>query len=300
MTLGPSAPAPAGARPQLLVSATPDGTVGLYASGDGRAFTAIDAGPAAAGAGPATRVAVSCRGRGTASVDLVAWSRRPAAEPVPTTMPTTAIVWFRRDLRVHDHPALAEACREFDRVVPLFVLDDRLLRGRFRSLNRTAWMLGCLEALDGELRRPAGAWWSAAAPRAPRSAASPRDGAGAVEVSDDVTGFARARDDEVEAALARDDVELRRRPGLYIADLPEITTKQGRPYTVFTPFLRTWRAQERRPIERAPAAIELPRIAAGRLPSLKALGFGARPPQLEDSPAPGEAAAKRAAQGWLR
>ena len=85
-------------------------------------------------------------------------------------MPTTAIVWFRRDLRVHDHPALAEACREFDRVVPLFVFDDRLLRGRFRSLNRTAWMLGCLEALDGELRGAAGAWWSATAPRARRSA----------------------------------------------------------------------------------------------------------------------------------
>ncbi|MEP6952544.1 MAG: glycoside hydrolase family 43 protein [Solirubrobacteraceae bacterium] len=71
VTLGPSAPAPAGARPQLLVSATPDGTVGIYASGDGRAFTAVDAGPAAAGAGPPTRVALSCRGRGSAGMDLV-------------------------------------------------------------------------------------------------------------------------------------------------------------------------------------------------------------------------------------
>jgi hypothetical protein len=71
LTLGPSAPAPAGPHPQLLVSATPDGAVGLYASGDGRSFTAIDAGPAAAGAGPPTRVAVTCRGRGSAGVELV-------------------------------------------------------------------------------------------------------------------------------------------------------------------------------------------------------------------------------------
>ena len=70
-TLGPAVPMPAGDRPQLLVSATPDGTIGLYASGDGRAFTAVDAGPAGAGAGPATRVAVSCRGHGSAAVDLV-------------------------------------------------------------------------------------------------------------------------------------------------------------------------------------------------------------------------------------
>ncbi len=42
-------------------------------------------------------------------------------------MPSTAIVWFRRDLRVHDHPALTAAAGSADRVVPAFVLDERLL-----------------------------------------------------------------------------------------------------------------------------------------------------------------------------
>jgi xylan 1,4-beta-xylosidase len=71
LTFGPKAPAPAGPRPELLVSATPDGTVGLYVSGDGRSFAPIDAGPAAAGGGPPTRVALSCRGRGSAGVALL-------------------------------------------------------------------------------------------------------------------------------------------------------------------------------------------------------------------------------------
>ena len=31
---------------------------------------------------------------------------RPAAGPVSPAMTDTAIVWFRRDLRIHDHPAL--------------------------------------------------------------------------------------------------------------------------------------------------------------------------------------------------
>ncbi|WP_192579714.1 FAD-binding domain-containing protein [Micromonospora sp. AMSO31t] len=35
----------------------------------------------------------------------------------------TAVVLLTRDLRVHDHPALASACSAFDRVVPLYVLD---------------------------------------------------------------------------------------------------------------------------------------------------------------------------------
>jgi deoxyribodipyrimidine photolyase len=71
-------------------------------------------------------------------------------------MTTTAIVWYRRDLRVHDHPALRAALDGFDRVVPAFVLDDALLRGRYASGSRTAFMLGCLRALDGELRARGG------------------------------------------------------------------------------------------------------------------------------------------------
>ena len=39
----------------------------------------------------------------------------------------TTVVLFTRDLRVHDHPALAEAAAISERVVPLFVLDDSLL-----------------------------------------------------------------------------------------------------------------------------------------------------------------------------
>src|SRR3954451_22510483 len=62
---------------------------------------------------------------------------------------TTAIVWFRRDLRVHDHPALARAAAEYDRVIPLFVLDPALAG---LSDARTAFMHACLHALDGELR----------------------------------------------------------------------------------------------------------------------------------------------------
>jgi hypothetical protein len=43
---------------------------------------------------------------------------------------STAIVWFRRDLRVHDHPALCAALEQADGAVPCFCFDDRLLHGR--------------------------------------------------------------------------------------------------------------------------------------------------------------------------
>src|SRR3954452_11157194 len=80
-------------------------------------------------------------------------SRRTS--PVHPGMPETALVWFRRDLRVHDHPPLRAALEAHERIVPVFVLDDRLLHGRFASGSRMRFLLESLhdlrEALEGKL-----------------------------------------------------------------------------------------------------------------------------------------------------
>ena len=64
----------------------------------------------------------------------------------------TGIVWFRRDLRLRDHPALRAALDRHDRVVPVFCFDDRLLHGRHASGSRTQFLLECLAELDDDLR----------------------------------------------------------------------------------------------------------------------------------------------------
>src|SRR3954452_12927882 len=74
-------------------------------------------------------------------------SLRPRSVRISPSMTTTALLWYRRDLRVVDHPGLTFAVREYDRVVPVFVFDDALLHGRFASTPRTAFMLGCLRDL---------------------------------------------------------------------------------------------------------------------------------------------------------
>ena len=61
----------------------------------------------------------------------------------PTAV-TTSVVWFRRDLRLHDHPALTAAQSDGARIAPLFVLDERLQAGRFRSANRLWFMRGAI------------------------------------------------------------------------------------------------------------------------------------------------------------
>ena len=51
-------------------------------------------------------------------------ARRATADP--GRLMDAAIVLFTRDLRVHDNPALADACARARRVVPLFVVDPAL------------------------------------------------------------------------------------------------------------------------------------------------------------------------------
>ena len=65
-------------------------------------------------------------------------------------MPTTAVMWFRRDLRLADNPALLDAC-DSDGVLPLFVLDPALWGPA--GISRRWYLSQSLRALDASLRQ---------------------------------------------------------------------------------------------------------------------------------------------------
>ena len=62
------------------------------------------------------------------------------------------IWWIRRDLRLEDNTALAAALTNAAEVIPVFVLDDKLLSSPRVQGPRIAWMLDGLHALDTNLR----------------------------------------------------------------------------------------------------------------------------------------------------
>ena len=65
---------------------------------------------------------------------------------------TAVIWWMRRDLRLHDNFALQAALAHGEPVVPIFVLDPRLLQASDVSDKRVAFLFGGLKALDADLR----------------------------------------------------------------------------------------------------------------------------------------------------
>ena len=63
------------------------------------------------------------------------------------------IVWFKRDLRVHDHRPLADAAASGERLICLYVLEPELWSLPEHSGRQYAFLRECLESLDASLRR---------------------------------------------------------------------------------------------------------------------------------------------------
>ena len=168
-------------------------------------------------------------------------------------MPTTAIVWFRRDLRVHDHPALTAALERADVVVPLFVFDEPLLAGRWASANRAWFMRESVVALAKALEvRGAALRIATGRPTDVVPALARELGAIDVFVTRDAAPYGRRRDRAVANALAADDVTLHAKRGLYVHEPHEVVKADGGPFTVFSPFRRAWQALDRRSLLPAP------------------------------------------------
>ncbi len=183
-------------------------------------------------------------------------------------MSSTAIVWFRRDLRVHDHPALTAAARGAERVVPAFVLDERLLGGRFPSAAREWFLFETLRELRAALRERGGDLIvRRGAPERELPALAAETGAEAVHFASDVSPFAMARDQRVAAALRDAGVQPVRHPGNFVADVGVPRTSGGKPFAVFSPFWRAWERLPRREVHAAPRKLRLPSgLRVGAIP----------------------------------
>ena len=150
------------------------------------------------------------------------------------TRPTT-VVWFRRDLRPDDHPALAAAAGDGP-VVPLFVVDDALVARA--GPNRRRFLAGALRALDRDLG--GGLVLRRGDPRRVVPAVAAEAGAAEVVVTADAGPTGRSRDLAVARALADDGRGLRAVGSPYAVTPGTLRSGTGRSYQVFTAFHRAW------------------------------------------------------------
>jgi deoxyribodipyrimidine photo-lyase len=149
------------------------------------------------------------------------------------------VLWFRRDLRLTDHPALAEAAAQGP-ITALFVLDDVLLRTAGEP--RLAYLLRTLRALDEQLRAQGGALTvRAGRPEHVVPAVVDEAKATAVHITADFAPYGTTRDQRVASALGA--VPLLATGSPYAVAPGRLLKSDGRAYQVFTPFYRAWLAR---------------------------------------------------------
>ncbi len=160
----------------------------------------------------------------------------------------TRVVWFRRDLRTTDHPALAAAAADGARVVPLFVHDPALADvGHVRAGRLAASLSALHERTQGALVVRRGD------PARVVAQVAEEAGADQVHVSAETTPFGRRRDTRVQHALDASGVRWVATGSPYAVTPGRVLNRAGEPYRVFTPFARAWREHGwRRPAEVGP------------------------------------------------
>jgi deoxyribodipyrimidine photo-lyase len=212
---------------------------------------------------------------------------------------STTVVLFTRDLRVHDNPALHTAVARSTHVVPVFVLDDALLR-RVGAPNRIAFLLDALADLRVSLAaRGSGLVIRRGDLIAEVLRIAVEAGADRIHISEDVSGFARRRERRLERAARERGIAVEGFQGVTVVPPGDLSPGgSDRPYRVFTPYWRRWRVAPKRVILEAPASI--PRVGTldeGVLPGVRDLTRGTA---VSGLPRGGESEGRARLARWLR
>ncbi len=190
------------------------------------------------------------------------------------------IHWFRRDLRIADNTALHEAYKRSEVLLPLFILDDSMLN----SPDRGAVSLHCLlQSLQTLRQNLAGLGF----PLIVRSG-NPEQvlpdlcrelKPDAVFCNREYEPNARKRDTRLFNLLNERGVGFEIFKDAVVWEELEVATLQGKPYTVFTPYSKSWKthpippprptlghAQKRLPTSLATLILDNPEVPSLRSP----------------------------------
>ncbi len=177
----------------------------------------------------------------------------------------TVIHWFRRDLRVSDNVALSEAARRAETIIPVFIFEDALRTGPDVGAARLAFRLQSVESLQKnllELGHKLLIRCGKSEEILPQLCR--QTGAQAVFANKCYEPCAQRRDERLVGILNAADFGFELFKDAVVWEETEILTQANKPYTVFTPYAKAWKAKTIPPPR---ARIQLPRCKVQRFKS---------------------------------
>ncbi|MEM9444351.1 MAG: deoxyribodipyrimidine photo-lyase [Verrucomicrobiota bacterium] len=214
---------------------------------------------------------------------------------------TTAIHWFRRDLRLSDNPSLYHALNEHDTVLPIFIFDPKILKAKDVGIPRIAYLLEALASLKKNLQYiGAELFILKGEPVQQLSGLFKANRITALYYNKDYEPYALERDNIVNQLCQKKEISCKVFEDLCIYPPNTILKKDGSPYTVFTPFSKALRQLTPPKTLPRPQSIKLPQKTQTSLkssiPSLDELELRLEIPMISS----GEKAANDALKSFLK
>jgi deoxyribodipyrimidine photo-lyase len=217
-----------------------------------------------------------------------------AARADTVSLERRCVVWFRNDLRLHDHPALSAAARSGLPAATCYVHDEQAAEAP--GAARRWWLHGSLAALGEQIAARGGTLALRRGPAAATVAAFAAENAATeVHCSKSYTPHGRRVEAELAAALAAQGIRFVTHAGDLLFEPEQVRSQSGQPFKVFTAF---WNACQRLEAIGTPLPVPALRLARPAQPGqlLESLELTPSSPNwalgLEDAWTPGEEAAR--------
>lgn len=184
---------------------------------------------------------------------------------------SVAIVWFRRDLRLRDNPALQAAIAAGHAVLPVYIHAPHEEGAWAAGAASDAWLHHSLQRLDADLRARGSALLLRRGDSAGQlQALIAESGAVAAYWNRKYEPATQPRDAAIKRELRGQGLQVESHNGYLLFEPWELATQQGGPYKVFTPFWRNALTRWRLPaLSAAPARLPSHRISGVPLQALQ-------------------------------
>lgn len=154
-----------------------------------------------------------------------------------------SIFWFRRDLRLGDNHGLYKALISGNKVLPIFIFDTNILK-QFSDKKdiRVDFIIQALQTINKELREKVGSSieFFYGNPLDIFTELISKYNIVSLYLNEDYEPYAIKRDKEIKEFLEEKNVEVYSFKDNVIFHKDDILKKDGKPYTIYTPYSKVW------------------------------------------------------------
>ncbi|MCL6296111.1 cryptochrome/photolyase family protein [Jejuia spongiicola] len=153
------------------------------------------------------------------------------------------IFWFRRDLRLDDNVGLFHALKGDHPVLPIFIFDSEILDRLQKKDARVTFIYKTLQSMRNILQNDNN---SSIAIYYGKPIDVYKDlineyNISTVYTNHDYEPYAKKRDEKIKSFLIKNNIEFKTYKDQVIFEKDEVTKKDGNPYLVYTPYMKTWK-----------------------------------------------------------